>query len=619
MAAERREFQDVMRQMRALNTGSVESLEHHDDAHAHMEHGTVHEFKSIANLQKAMVDLQQMDADPDLYRLQVTHLKEMAKVQFELDLLEQQKRLKEKKMFLQIETQRKQKEMEYEEWMADQKRTMQQTRVKRQMAKEKAAQQAAESMLRDPSGMSPYDFPYDPTAGLAIFWDFVKNIPNKYKSCRLVYGLFEGATKKTNMKGLAVVPCESDGPQLNVCVFAKKVNFHSVPPISKNRVVVEMQQCVQKARPGQAGKFKSIGWVAVPLFREAGKLAAGFWKYPILKPPVDLPALTGTLAEVEDKLGKKLRVETEGKLELSMYMRIAAGGVAEGQASQLAVDPVSTQHKYLTLEDWEKQQQKKDKQKHLEELKIKIEAQKLSEHAEKEAGRGENTGKVKDKKDKVKKAAKKAHAVKKTSGKKTKRSERKNEESKKGSKKENKMEEESKNSQVGGEDEAGERNEFEGEYEDDAYGEEEKPIDFGVLVQAMRTKKDRGPLHVEVIIYEDNHVAMDPTNNDEPYIFVTDTVVCVEAPSKKKKKKKKYDYEWQGRALFEFFPESDSEHHDVVIKVMDENNSLVFWGVEDIRDETVLHQDGSVSISFSCLSWPFLNEMNLLCLGCFFV
>ena len=106
MAAERREFQDVLRQMKGLNsstrTGNSELGEFPGQSIASEEQGDVHHFKSIQNLQKAMVDLQQMDADPELYKLQVVHLKEMSKVQFELDLLEQKKRLTEKKMFLEL-------------------------------------------------------------------------------------------------------------------------------------------------------------------------------------------------------------------------------------------------------------------------------------------------------------------------------------------------------------------------------------------------------------------------------------------------------------------------------------------------------------------------------------
>ena len=112
-------------------------------------------------------------------------------------------------------------------------------KYRKHMAKEKPI-----AALQDTSSLVDT---YSPDLGLALYVDFIVGLASKVQSVQVIYAFYDGATPKTPIKSLPLLPTErvAAGASLLQAVVALKRCFQKVFPSQDVRLVIEVIACPQ--------------------------------------------------------------------------------------------------------------------------------------------------------------------------------------------------------------------------------------------------------------------------------------------------------------------------------------------------------------------------------------
>jgi len=109
-------------------------------------------------------------------------------------------------------------------------------KYRKHMAKEKPI-----AALQDTSSLVDT---YSPDLGLALYVDFIVGLASNEQSVQVIYAFYDGATPKTPIKSLPLLPTErvAAGASLLQAVVALKRCFQKVFPSQDVRLVIEVSR-----------------------------------------------------------------------------------------------------------------------------------------------------------------------------------------------------------------------------------------------------------------------------------------------------------------------------------------------------------------------------------------
>ncbi|CAK4721154.1 unnamed protein product [Aphanomyces euteiches] len=275
----------------------------------------------VANIQPDEPDSRELKA------LKLKHAEEMLKLKQQRDLMEEEEKLEA----LKEQREKRRKEMEdeaaHQEWLANQKRMVMTLRMKKMLAQEQSL-----------DGQELMHLPYDPDAGLALFWDYVLMVPPKVSFLQITYAIYEGSTLRTKHKVLRARECEPHGPTYNRCVLATRRDFDHFPARFDLRLLVEVAS-VSAPGTDTTSKPTTLGWTTLDLFTASSdgttQLQEGHFKLPLSHSP--LPRITPST---------KWNLPTETTNGMAIYVRIVHGAHVD-EAASFPIDPDMTAPKYV--------------------------------------------------------------------------------------------------------------------------------------------------------------------------------------------------------------------------------------------------------------------------------
>ena len=201
------------------------------------------------------------------------HERELAKVRFEREMLEEKVRLEQLQDGEGRRRQEEEKRAEHKEWVEDQKRQLVEARVQRELGRYGEAVLPPSSTL--PTSVLP-GVPYEAHAGFVIFWDFGSGVPRQVSQCTLVYAFYDGAKPVQGIKSLPASDCEPEPGGLARALFSLRRQFMHIEPTPGLQLVVELQQVLAPPdAPGKPPKTTSLGWSSLNLFTAQRALNAG--------------------------------------------------------------------------------------------------------------------------------------------------------------------------------------------------------------------------------------------------------------------------------------------------------------------------------------------------------
>jgi hypothetical protein len=256
----------------------------------------------------------------------------LAQVRHEREMLEEQLRLRKLRDEAEREAGAQAAEREHQAWIADQKRQLIEARVAREVARNGGLELVSSSL---PSGHLP-GVPYSAESGFIVFWDFVSALPRYVSHCTLVYALYDGARMLGAIKSLPVCDCEPEPGGLARAVLAVRRQFLHIEAGSSLQLVAELQHVTAPPPgPNMPPQTSSVGWAAIPLFTGNRALKAGFWKLPLLRPPINVSAPPSELVSLEP---------------MKLFLRLVLTADMD-QLRSFAVDPDRTAAAYLPVYD----------------------------------------------------------------------------------------------------------------------------------------------------------------------------------------------------------------------------------------------------------------------------
>ncbi|XP_077929358.1 coiled-coil domain-containing protein 17 isoform X1 [Halichoerus grypus] len=202
------------------------------------------------------------------------------------------------------------------------------------------ALQVPGTLTRNP-GLDPYFLlpapdvlgpaPYDPGAGLVIFYDFLRGLEASWLWVQLMTGLTRngqdtgGATALP--PALCLPPPPAPGPMGNCAILASRQPVPRLPPSPSVALVCELQawQGLAWAREPQPK-----AWASLVLFDRDQRVRSGRWRLPLRALPLD-PSLT---------LGQLNGIPQVGEVELFLRLVNARD---EGVQTLAEINPASAQ------------------------------------------------------------------------------------------------------------------------------------------------------------------------------------------------------------------------------------------------------------------------------------
>ncbi|RDD40211.1 Coiled-coil domain-containing protein 17 [Trichoplax sp. H2] len=159
--------------------------------------------------------------------------------------------------------------------------------------------------------------PYDPSAGLAIVWDFVTNLHHETSKLRVISGIYQGYNAVSDITTFPIVNCRHAGQNAdNLATLTVLINNYQVikdlDPSTKLSLLVEVQSS-KLSTDNSYEALTTIGWSKVDLFDPTHRLLAGRWKVPIRVSPVRFDVSTAELNSIKQASN------------LEIYFRIANG------------------------------------------------------------------------------------------------------------------------------------------------------------------------------------------------------------------------------------------------------------------------------------------------------
>ncbi|XP_072580221.1 coiled-coil domain-containing protein 17 isoform X2 [Vulpes vulpes] len=173
--------------------------------------------------------------------------------------------------------------------------------------------------------------PYDPGAGLVIFYDFLRGLEASWIWVRLVTGLTRdgqdtgGATALP--PALCLPPPPAPGPVGNCAILASRQPVPRLPPSPSVSLVCELQTWQGLAG---AGEPQPKAWTSLVLFDWDQRVLSGRWRLPLRTLPLD-PSLS---------LGQLNGIPQVGQAEL--FLRLVNARDA-GVQTLAEINPASTQ------------------------------------------------------------------------------------------------------------------------------------------------------------------------------------------------------------------------------------------------------------------------------------
>ncbi|XP_053312357.1 coiled-coil domain-containing protein 17-like [Spea bombifrons] len=144
--------------------------------------------------------------------------------------------------------------------------------------------------------------PYDPIAGLVVFYDYLLGLDPSYRVCRLAVSLCNGGQEMGSPLPLPPVYCESspskfsDSKKQNLAILATKQAVPRVRPSPNISLIIELQASGGYDPYGQeVSRLIPRGWVKLDIFDYQNRVISGQWKVPIRILPVKPSLTTGAL------------------------------------------------------------------------------------------------------------------------------------------------------------------------------------------------------------------------------------------------------------------------------------------------------------------------------------
>eukprot|EP00750_Incisomonas_marina_P004669 INCI13490.3.p1 GENE.INCI13490.3~~INCI13490.3.p1 ORF type:complete len:205 (+),score=44.88 INCI13490.3:803-1417(+) len=146
-----------------------------------------------------------------MLHMQVDHLKKMAELQFQMDLMIEQQEMEDMKAMIQEQNDATKAEAEHKRFMTEQDRKIQEAQMQRRVMQEQGAlslmgrnmeaQPAASAAAPAPALDVAHGVEYDPTLGIVVAFDFVAGIQPQYADTpvRFVHCLYVGQKPLTKM------------------------------------------------------------------------------------------------------------------------------------------------------------------------------------------------------------------------------------------------------------------------------------------------------------------------------------------------------------------------------------------------------------------------------------
>ena len=252
--------------------------------------------------ERALRMLNMVPQHSDLYRLQMEYLKQQATMKMKIEQLHAEREFETLKLDLSKQVDDDAAERAHNEWMLSKKRELQAARMARMLQREMPGADGALQSLSTH---------YEPAEGLYLWFDFLMDIPVRYRKLQIVYCFSVENAAQTKPKSIPVADCEVEGSN-QVCVFASARRVGKVKVHPSTRLVLEVQS-VENGAMGKAGQSTSIGWTAVDIFARKGRqlvLNAGLHRLPMQQGMVDFSRLDN--------------VRVLPRKHVSVYMRIIA-------------------------------------------------------------------------------------------------------------------------------------------------------------------------------------------------------------------------------------------------------------------------------------------------------
>ncbi|XP_069843171.1 coiled-coil domain-containing protein 17 isoform X3 [Dipodomys merriami] len=174
--------------------------------------------------------------------------------------------------------------------------------------------------------------PYDPGAGLVIFYDFLRGLEASWIWVQLVTGLARNGQDTGGTTALPPAVClpppPAPGPMGNCAVLASRQPVPRLPPSPLVSLVCELQACqgVEWARA------QPKAWTSLVLFDQDQRVLSGHWRLPLRTLPLDSSL----------SLGQLNGIPQAGQAEL--FLRLVNARDADVQALA-TINPVNA-HEY---------------------------------------------------------------------------------------------------------------------------------------------------------------------------------------------------------------------------------------------------------------------------------
>ncbi|KAG3033433.1 hypothetical protein PC121_g3932 [Phytophthora cactorum] len=279
------------------------------------------------NCSEASVDAPVADDkdDPALRSLKRQHVENLAKVRNERDLLEEQEKLEDLKERIQRRREEKKRELDHEDWVANQKRELVALRVQRAIQRNDVENNGQYLDILGESTES-----YNPESGFALFWDFVAGVPATANDLLITYAVFEDKILRTPFKVVSAKETKTISPQHKLCLFLSSRHIKRLAAASELRVIMEVTSVVQNGA-GCPVIPMSLGWTAFGIFKPTsdGELALslGFFKLPVKQSSMPDPSKILVLPPTPGECG-----------DMRIHIRLVHGERV-GEASQMLADP----------------------------------------------------------------------------------------------------------------------------------------------------------------------------------------------------------------------------------------------------------------------------------------
>lgn len=152
---------------------------------------------------------------------------------------------------------------------------------------------------------------YSPFEGFVVHFDFITDIPKKFESGNLTYGIYASGQTLVAPKSTDTHFTQQEDKHSAKMMMGEKHSIYDVQLKQEALLIMELQFAKME---GPVEKFMTLGWTAINIFDMKPDLMRGRFKLPLYKPPTD------TSIVYDNVVGQQ-------KLpNVKVFMRISYGG-----------------------------------------------------------------------------------------------------------------------------------------------------------------------------------------------------------------------------------------------------------------------------------------------------